>query len=429
MVGVLIVAVGAYLLWPKTVIVPGVRGQDYATASQLLREAGFQVGENGQPNLEIDRGYAIGTIPPVGSQVARGSEVVLVISTGATTIPLVEGLEINEAQQQIVLAGLDAILDKEYSDTIPAERVTRTDPPAGTPMLPFQRVTLFVSLGPLPVTRSPKIAFSAQGTDDDLDIYLANVDGSGTPVNLTNHWSRDAHPTWSSDGQHLAFETNRDGDAEIYAMDADGTRLVNLTNHTANDMGPAWSPDGRLIAFSSDRDGSFEIYLMNADGSRPRRLTSFATVMRGPPDALNAAWSPDGGSIAVQVDRSNRSTLFAVNADGSGTPLQLTAMTGIDWWPAWSPDGNWIAFASPIRNGKAGIYRMNPSGGSVQGLFTTADTATAPDWSPEGTRIAFSHYAAGPETSEIYVVNDDGSGLVKLIVGYVDASEPAWQPQ
>ena len=53
-------------------------------------------------------------------------------------------------------------------------------------------------------------------------------------------------------------------------MNADGSGVTRLTYNDVNDLSPAWSPDGRRIAFSSDRDGNFEIYVMNAAGEPPR---------------------------------------------------------------------------------------------------------------------------------------------------------------
>ena len=67
-------------------------------------------------------------------------------------------------------------------------------------------------------------------------------------------------------GAQIAFTSYRDGNGEIYVMDADGGNLRNLTRNPALDWGPAWSPDGGRIAFTSNRDGNFEIYVMDAKG-------------------------------------------------------------------------------------------------------------------------------------------------------------------
>src|SRR5438132_14125627 len=84
----------------------------------------------------------------------------------------------------------------------------------------------------------------------------------------------------------IAFTTNRDGNNEVYVMNADGSNPTNLTQSPAADEFPAWSPGGDKIAFKSDRDGNGEIYVMNVDGSRPTRLTN------KPPDGHYPACSP-----------------------------------------------------------------------------------------------------------------------------------------
>jgi len=70
-----------------------------------------------------------------------------------------------------------------------------------------------------------------------------------------------------SNGNKIAFQSDRDGDHEIYVMNADGTEVQQLTDNDDGDWVPVWSPDGNKIAFNSGRDGDHEIYVMNADGS------------------------------------------------------------------------------------------------------------------------------------------------------------------
>jgi hypothetical protein len=84
----------------------------------------------------------------------------------------------------------------------------------------------------------------------------------------------------------IAFASNRDGNREIYVMNADGSGVTRLTNNPADDVVPSWSPDGRRIAFESDRDGNLEIYVMNADGSGQTNLTN------NPADDVVPSWSP-----------------------------------------------------------------------------------------------------------------------------------------
>jgi TolB protein len=94
-------------------------------------------------------------------------------------------------------------------------------------------------------------------------------------------------PTPTPAPGRIAFTSLRDGNWEIYVMNADGTGLTRLTNHHADDRRPAWSPDGTRIAFVSNRDlarGNFnwEIYVMNADGTGVTRLTNHPDDDRWP---------------------------------------------------------------------------------------------------------------------------------------------------
>ncbi len=68
-------------------------------------------------------------------------------------------------------------------------------------------------------------------------------------------------------GDLIAFNSDRDGDWEIFVMNPDGTEVRQLTDNDDRDWLPAWSPDGKRIAFASGRDGDWEIFVMNADGT------------------------------------------------------------------------------------------------------------------------------------------------------------------
>ena len=127
---------------------------------------------------------------------------------------------------------------------------------------------------------------------------------------LTNHSADDWYPSWSADGRSIAFVSRRDGNAEIYVMDADGGNLRRLTNHSADDWYPSWSADGRSIAFYSYRDGNAEIYVMDADGSNLRRLTNHSA------DDYSPSWSADGRSIAFTSERDGNREIYVMDADG-----------------------------------------------------------------------------------------------------------------
>lgn len=83
------------------------------------------------------------------------------------------------------------------------------------------------------------------------------------------------------------------GNRDLFVLDEDGRVFSRVTTDTAEDFGPDWSPDGRQIAFTSKRDGHAEVYVANRDGSAQRRLTH-GTAHR----SHNPSWSRDGRSLA-----------------------------------------------------------------------------------------------------------------------------------
>ena len=81
-----------------------------------------------------------------------------------------------------------------------------------------------------------------------------------------------AAPMLQANGK-IAFTSDRDGNSEIYLMNADGSGQTRLTNNSFSDDFPTWSPDGRTIAFMKQNGGVFSINLMNADGTNQTELT------------------------------------------------------------------------------------------------------------------------------------------------------------
>ena len=118
-----------------------------------------------------------------------------------------------------------------------------------------------------------QIAFVSDREGHSWDIYVMDDDG-GNQRRLTDNLHDDECPSWSPDGEHIAFSSEKDGNFDIYVMEADGGNPRRLTNHPEDDWYSSWSPDGKRIAFTSDRDRSFEIYVIDADGGNPQNLTN-----------------------------------------------------------------------------------------------------------------------------------------------------------
>src|SRR2546423_6980359 len=138
----------------------------------------------------------------------------------------------------------------------------------------------------------------------------------------------------------IAFASHRDGNWEIYAMDADGGRQTRLTTNDAQDRFPLWSPDRSKLAFGSQRNDRWELWVVEADGSNPRRLFT------GMAAKAHRQWSPDGSRIVFEsrLDGERKGDIYTVRADGTG--LTRLTTSGDERNPAWSPDGTRIAFTS-----------------------------------------------------------------------------------
>jgi WD40-like Beta Propeller Repeat len=210
--------------------------------------------------------------------------------------------------------------------------------------------------------------------------------------------ARATFPSGRSAG--TAFQSNRDGNFEIYSSTEYGGNQTRLTNNTAFDGHPRWSPDGTKIAFQSDRDGNFEIYTMNADGSGQTRITNNPAFDEIP------AWSPDGTKIVFDSGRDDpHGEIYTMNADGSNV-TRLTNDPGYDFASNWSPDGSKIAWQSSRIGGQYDIYTMNPDGTSQTRITTSPATDEWPNWSISGT-LYYDSNATGD--FDIYTTSGGGT--------------------
>ena len=265
---------------------------------------------------------------------------------------------------------------------------------------------------------------------------LASVDsGSDGLIFFQDYY--DTNPAWSPDGSRIAFTSNRDGDNDIYIMDADGGNLRNLTLDPSpqltsllyiidksNDVWPARSPDGRLIAFSSGRDNimmrsvDLNVYLMEEDGTRIRNLT-YTGEDEGVP-----YWAPDGEKLVLAQAEGESINLFTINSDGSGARA-LTDREDDNSYPSWSPDSSQIAFESN-RDCDYDIYLVDVDGSNLVHLTDLPGNEFRPKWSPAGDRIALA--CDRDDDMEIYIMDKDGMNLTQITSNDAYDSDPSWSP-
>ena len=293
------------------------------------------------------------------------------------------------------------------SPTLPAATTTPTVVPTETtPPIDPQPTSDVTALG--------LIAFTSE-RDGNPEIYAVDANGERL-TRLTNNEASDTGPAWSPDGKRLLFMSDRQGNNEVFVIDADSTDAINLSRDPGQDTDPAWSPDGETIAFASERDGGAGLFLMHSSGLDQRGVGNDLDGENTTP-----AWSPDGTKIAFTASQDGLN-VAVMDADGASMTTLTTEETE-DTGPAWSPDGAKIAFHSR-RDGNSEIYVMNSDGSGQTRVTNNSAEDRWPSWSREGSMIAFESDRSGER--EVYVIRPDGTDLRRVTTkgGYA----PAWSP-
>jgi len=129
------------------------------------------------------------------------------------------------------------------------------------------------------------------------------------------HWEPDLSP----DGRYLVYESDDDGDLELYLRDLETDAVRRITDNEEPDWSPSWSPDGRFVAFASVSDENVDIYTVDIDSLEVLRLTSHEG------DDINASWGTDG-LIYFNSNRTDDWEIYTIQPDGS----QLQQLTQVE---------------------------------------------------------------------------------------------------
>lgn len=237
-------------------------------------------------------------------------------------------------------------------------------------------------------------------------VFVVPLQGADPPVQLTHDAAGAFQPTWSSDGNALAFTSIRDGNQEIYTIDRGTGAERRLTSSPGADRQPAWAPTGDLIAFQSDRAGRPAIWAMGPDGAAPHPLTDGSRTDAAP------HWSPDGQALAYSTALPNSGHAIAKIGRAGGAPRLLTPGTANDTFPVWAPDGSRIAFTSDRGSGHS-TWSIAPTGETRAAPATDigngiVDAAWAPLPTPPAAAVQLPSTAAAATT-----VADAGRVTVK----------------
>jgi Tol biopolymer transport system component len=272
------------------------------------------------------------------------------------------------------------------------------------------------------------------------------------PVQVTSAVGVERYPTWSPEGQRVAYESNQSGNRDIWVSQVAGGEPVNLTaDYEGDDRFPRWSPDGSQIAFYSRREGN-GVYVMSALGGRARKVASVARIR----DA-RFQWSADGEEIAYIVEEpdwfldtvslssletrrrpfsvpeNQRCTESSLSADGrtftyvgglgtgaalgqilvlpasGGEPIPVTDGLTSDWGPTWSSDGRRLFFVSN-RGGSMDLWqqRMDEGGRPVgePEQITAGLVIRDAVFSADESKLAYSRYRRVSNVWRIPILGD-----------------------
>ena len=241
-----------------------------------------------------------------------------------------------------------------------------------------------------------QIAFSwNRETDENWNIYVKVV-GAGAPLRLTADAGADTSPAWSPDGRHIAFLRQAEARNGFFLIPALGGLERKISDAIANRVGVAspyvaWTPDSKALVLADrmSADEPVSLFVLQLETGERRRLTAPSAKSLG--DGSPAV-SPDGKTVAfVRTASLSVQDIYRVPLKG-GEPQRLTFDNRRVFGMAWNLAGGNILFTSG-RGGSDRLWRISPFGGKLQPVPGITEAASLLAVSRQGHRLAFTRWA------------------------------------